>query len=70
VVWASDFPHFDSEFPLAKRISERKDLTDEQRNAVLCDAALHFFKLDKQVIEKSNSGRACQSPVVKAASTR
>jgi predicted TIM-barrel fold metal-dependent hydrolase len=62
VVWASDFPHFDSEFPLAERILERKDLNEQQRNAVLCDAALHFYKLDQDAIARSNARRRTARP--------
>jgi predicted TIM-barrel fold metal-dependent hydrolase len=36
VAYASDYPHWDCEFPESVRaISERADLTDDQKNAVL-----------------------------------
>jgi predicted TIM-barrel fold metal-dependent hydrolase len=57
VVWASDFPHFDAQLPLVQRIVERRDLSDEQRDAVLCGAAVNFYKLDKSAIERSNAAR-------------
>ena len=61
VVWASDFPHFDAEFPLAKRIVERPDLTPEQRDAVLSTTAQWFYNIDGQAIERSIAARRTAS---------
>jgi predicted TIM-barrel fold metal-dependent hydrolase len=57
VLWASDFPHFDSEFPLTKRIVERPDLTPAQRDAVLSRTPLWFYNLDEREIERSTAAR-------------
>ena len=35
VVWASDYPHWDSSFPRSvTKVTSRSDLTDEQRRAM------------------------------------
>jgi predicted TIM-barrel fold metal-dependent hydrolase len=66
VLWASDFPHFDSELPLIKRIMERQDLTDTQRDAVMRQAAAKFYKLDEAAIARSNARRRSGQAVVTA----
>jgi predicted TIM-barrel fold metal-dependent hydrolase len=63
VLWASDFPHFDSELPLIKRIMERRDLSNEQRDAVMRGAAVRFYRLDEEAIERSNARRRSQQPL-------
>ena len=44
-IWASDFPHWDHEYPDSLyHIYGRKDLTDEQKKAILRDNALEFYE--------------------------
>jgi uncharacterized protein len=57
VVWASDFPHFDTEPPFAKDMLERTDLNEEQMNAVMAGAAIDFYRLDVDRIERSLARR-------------
>lgn len=57
VLWASDFPHFDTEPPFSASILERTDLTAEQRDAVLSGAAVRFYRLDLPRILERNAAR-------------
>ena len=44
--WASDYPHWDSEFPQSsKPLRERGDLSETARAAILGGNALRFFGL-------------------------
>jgi predicted TIM-barrel fold metal-dependent hydrolase len=44
VAFASDYPHWDSEFPnTVRNISDRDDLTDDQKRAVLGGNALRLY---------------------------
>jgi predicted TIM-barrel fold metal-dependent hydrolase len=44
VAYASDYPHWDCEFPESvRKIADRDDLTDEQKRAVLGDNALRLY---------------------------
>jgi predicted TIM-barrel fold metal-dependent hydrolase len=46
VLWASDYPHYDAEFPGAvKEMFERDDLTHQQKTAVMGANADRFFAL-------------------------
>ncbi|MCU1457396.1 MAG: amidohydrolase [Actinomycetia bacterium] len=48
VLWASDYPHYDAEFPGAvKEMFEREDLTDAQRAEAMAGNADHFFGLQR-----------------------
>jgi predicted TIM-barrel fold metal-dependent hydrolase len=46
IVYASDFPHWDHGYPKSvKELSERPDLTDEQKRRVLGDNARRLYRL-------------------------
>ena len=48
VMYASDYPHWDSEYPESLHtVMERKDLSETQRQALLHDTAARFYGLDK-----------------------
>jgi predicted TIM-barrel fold metal-dependent hydrolase len=57
VVWATDYPHFDTEPPFAKDMLERDDMTDSQRDGVMARAAIEFYRLDAEKIRRSNAAR-------------
>jgi predicted TIM-barrel fold metal-dependent hydrolase len=57
VVWASDYPHFDTEPPYTADINRRQDMTDSQRDGVLRRAALRFYRLDWESIQERNAAR-------------
>jgi predicted TIM-barrel fold metal-dependent hydrolase len=57
VLWASDFPHFDTEPPFSADIVNRTDMTDRQREAVLHGAATAFYRLDWDHIQERNASR-------------
>jgi uncharacterized protein len=57
VLWASDYPHFDTDFPLTEPMTNRNDLTPEQLDGVMCRGALSFYKLDRDRIARSNARR-------------
>jgi uncharacterized protein len=45
VMWASDYPHFDADFPDAgELVVENQRLTDEEKRALLFDNARNFFR--------------------------
>lgn len=58
VIWASDFPHFDTEPPFTKDMLERTDMTDSQRDGVMARAAIKFYKLDTDTIQRARKRRA------------
>lgn len=44
LMWASDYPHFDAEFPdAAELVVKNPRLTDGEKRAILADNALRFF---------------------------
>ncbi len=44
VMWASDYPHFDAEFPDAAELVVNNSRIDAaEKRAILCDNALKFF---------------------------
>ncbi len=46
ILYASDYPHWDCEFPDSVRaIAERDELTDDVKRAILCDNARRLFRL-------------------------
>lgn len=48
--YASDYPHYDAAFPnSAREVLERGDLTDEQKQAFLCDNPARFYGIEAQV---------------------
>jgi hypothetical protein len=48
IVYASDYPHWDCEFPNSVRaISRRAELSDETKRAILCDNARRLYGLDR-----------------------
>jgi len=57
VLWASDFPHFDTVPPFAAPMLSRGDMTPAQRDAVLREAAVAFYRLDWQRILERNAAR-------------
>ncbi len=57
VVWASDFPHFDTEPPFTADMLERTDMTRSQKEGVMARAAIEFYKLDPDRIRKSRERR-------------
>ena len=45
-IFASDYPHWDSDWPhTVSTLSERDDVTDAQRQLLMCDNALRFYGL-------------------------
>lgn len=45
-IFASDYPHWDSDWPNTVRtLSERTDVSDEDRQKIMCDNALTFYNL-------------------------
>jgi uncharacterized protein len=58
VMWASDFPHFDCYLPgLLSPVTERHDMSPEQKDAYLGDAAANFYRLDIKSIETARAQR-------------
>ena len=57
VIWASDFPHHDSEPPFAAPMLSRTDLSEEQLAGVMRDAAISFYHLDLSRIRTANARR-------------
>lgn len=57
VIWASDFPHYDTEPPFTKDMLERKDMTESQRDGVMARAAMSFYRLDPKHIRESKERR-------------
>ncbi|MGE0386579.1 MAG: amidohydrolase family protein [Gammaproteobacteria bacterium] len=57
VVWATDFPHFDTHPPYAKEMLERGDMTDSQRTGVMGRAAVKFYGLDVDAIQRARQVR-------------
>ncbi|HZP26647.1 MAG TPA: amidohydrolase family protein [Dehalococcoidia bacterium] len=48
--YASDYPHWDSEWPnTVKTLANRKDITDELRQKIMCDNALNFYGIKAPV---------------------
>jgi predicted TIM-barrel fold metal-dependent hydrolase len=46
IIYASDYPHWDAEFPdSVRKIAERSDLSDEARRKILGENAAAFFRL-------------------------
>jgi predicted TIM-barrel fold metal-dependent hydrolase len=44
LMWASDYPHFDAEFPdAAEIVVNHPRLSAEEKRAILADNALRFF---------------------------
>ena len=48
LMWANDFPHSDSTWPWSQQVLEEhgKSLTDEQRQAILCDNVADLYQID------------------------
>lgn len=58
VVWASDYPHFDSHVPgLLGPMLERNDLSEDGREAVLWRAATRLYRLDADAITLAHTAR-------------
>jgi len=46
LLYASDFPHWDSNYPHSvKKVVERQDISDRQKQKVLAENARHFYNL-------------------------
>ncbi len=57
VMYASDYAHWDCEFPNSvRKIAERPDLTDQQKRKVLRDNALRFYQLSAVSSQPSAAG--------------
>ena len=60
MVWSSDFPHYDAEWPGAvAEVIERRDLTPDLKRAVLGGNAARWFRLP--VVAQSPVGTAGRS---------
>ncbi len=47
IMYASDYPHWDSDFPNSSRsLRERADISDEARRKILGANATRFYALD------------------------
>ena len=48
LMWANDFPHSDSTWPWSQEMlaEHTKDLTEEQRRAILSENAAELYKVD------------------------
>ena len=57
VIWASDYPHYDVEPPYLEDVLERTDMTDSQRDGLLCRSTAKFYNLDTEAIARSNVRR-------------
>jgi uncharacterized protein len=57
VVWASDYPHFDTQPPFIDDMMNRSDMTESQRDGVMRRAALSFYGLSEQPIRDSHAAR-------------
>ncbi len=57
VLWASDYPHFDTEAPFTADMLERTDMTEAQLAGVMHEAAVDFYRLDWDRIVASNAKR-------------
>jgi len=45
LMWASDYPHFDAEFPdAAELVVNNQRFTADEKRAILADNALRFFR--------------------------
>jgi uncharacterized protein len=57
VLWASDYPHWDTEPPYTKDMLERTDLTQSQLEAVMAGATVKFYRLDVDAVRRSHEKR-------------
>ena len=57
VIWASDYPHLDSEPPYVEQMRERTDLSPEQFDGCMRQAAIGFYGLDPEAIKASTEKR-------------
>jgi uncharacterized protein len=63
VVWASDYPHLDSEPPYVGQMEDRTDLTDQQRDGCMHLAAVRLYGLDESAIAAANKERRAAASV-------
>jgi len=58
LMWANDFPHSDSTWPWSQEMlaEHTKDLTDEQRRAILSENAAELYKVDLEQLAASLVG--------------
>jgi predicted TIM-barrel fold metal-dependent hydrolase len=50
LLYASDYPHWDTEWPNTVRtLTERTDLSDAAKRSILCDNAMQFYGFGKEV---------------------
>jgi predicted TIM-barrel fold metal-dependent hydrolase len=63
VIWASDYPHYDTEAPYVRDMRNRTDLSDAQREGSLRLAAIRFFDLPWDTIVSSNAARRSRKQV-------
>ncbi|MGE0386327.1 MAG: amidohydrolase family protein [Gammaproteobacteria bacterium] len=57
VVWATDYPHFDTHPPFTADMLGRGDMSDAQKAAVMGGAAVGFYRLDVDAIRASRRAR-------------
>jgi predicted TIM-barrel fold metal-dependent hydrolase len=57
VQWASDFPHMDTDYPLADDMLRRTDLTPEQLDGAMCLTAQRFYRIDLDAVRRSHERR-------------
>jgi hypothetical protein len=57
VLWASDYPHWDTSPPFTEQIVDRVDITADGKRGVLQDAAVDLYRLDTDRIRVANGRR-------------
>jgi predicted TIM-barrel fold metal-dependent hydrolase len=57
VIWASDYPHLDSEPPYVEQMRKRTDLSPTQFDGCMQQAALRFYGLDAEAITSATEKR-------------
>ncbi len=53
LMWANDFPHSDSTWPWSQEMLEEhaKDLSEEQRRAILCENVAGLYRIDLNALQ-------------------
>jgi len=60
LMWANDFPHSDSTWPGSQEMlaEHARDLTSEQRRAILCDNVAELYAIDLATLAERGDGSA------------